>query len=127
MGQNGHASRCSTKEVLVDPADRLRERERRLVTKYGGDHPPKSFDGEDLQSEDPADAEHWVGVYSELVQFMHSLIEAASQASPDQAPPGNGLRGLRLQAQVLELHLAYWTDRLNGLSGIPDSHQGRRD
>jgi hypothetical protein len=108
------------KEGPVDPAERLRERERRLLSKYGGTHPPRSFDGENLQSEDPRDAEHWVGVYTELVQFIHTLIESAAEASPGHATPEpgrqtNGVRGMRLQAQVLELHLAFWTDRLNRL------------
>lgn len=105
----------------MDPAQRLRERERHLVTKYGGDHPPRSFDGENLQSEDPHDAEHWVDVYTELVGFMHTLIESASQVSADQEATGtgrhaDGLRGLRLQCKILELHLTYWTDRLNRLN-----------
>lgn len=113
----------------MDPADRLREREQRLATKYGGDHPPRSFDGENLQSEDPGDAEHWVDVYTELVAFMHTLIESVSAASPEQATTGaarraDGLRGLRLQCRILELHLSYWTDRLNRLNRlreIPES------
>lgn len=107
----------------MDPAERLRERERRALTEYPGLHPPHSFDGEDLQSQDPGDAEHWVGVYGELTEFMHTLIELASRTSPDEADPDHGLRGLRLQANLLELHLTYWTDQLERARGTRDSHE----
>lgn len=114
----------------MDPAERLREGERRLAIKYGGEHPPRSFDGEDLQSDDPADAEHWVGVYVELIQFMETLIESASSVPSGRFPTGgaptaDGLHGLRLQAQILELHLTYWTERLNGLCGHAGPDQER--
>lgn len=97
----------------MDPAQLLRERERQLIAEYPASHPPQAFDGEDLQCEDSATVEHWVGVYTELVDFVHSLVKPSSPDHPPQAPPAP--RAIELQARILELHLAYWTDRLNRL------------
>lgn len=104
----------------MDPAELLREQEGRLVAEYRASHPPRAFDGEDLQSEDLATAEHWVGVYTELVDFVHSL-PSLSPGDPDQSPVGTPRipPAIDLQARVLELHLAYWTDRLRRLRNGP--------
>lgn len=100
----------------MDPAQLLRQRERRLVREYGAGHPHRAFGGEDLGSEDLEDVEHWVAVYTELVQFMQNLIDSASQAAA--GPPAEGddpLRGMTIQTRCLELHLNFWSDKLSRL------------
>lgn len=103
----------------------LRQRERLLAVQYGVDHPPKGLDGEDLECDDLADAEHWVKVYTELADFTRSLLESASPGAPAGHPGSDrssgDLTALMLAARVHELHLAYWVNRLNGLRMECDS------
>lgn len=105
----------------MDPARVLREQQRLLAAETGVGEPPP-LEGEDLDSGDIADIEHWVDVYSALVTFTRSLLESASAESPDGVDPAPDqtpydLRVLMLQAQVQELHLTYWVNRLNRLRG----------
>lgn len=113
----------------MDTGEMVRERERLLAIQYGAEEMPKRLVGEDLECDDPADVEHWVEIYTELVGFTHSLLEAATQEGSvfgdcvsDRAPD---LRALTLRARVQELHLNYWLERLNRIradsgSGPPD-------
>ena len=75
--------------------------------------------GEDIQSEDAADAEHWVSVYAELVDFSRTVAERSDEMQSQGGTSGlaqdpNQAR-LTLQSKVQELHLAYWVERLNRL------------
>lgn len=103
----------------MEPARVLREQQHLLAVEFGaGD--PGFVEGENLESDDIADAEHWVDVYSELVDLTRSLLESASTGSPGAAGPtpeeaSTDLRALMLQAQIRELHLTYWVNRLNRL------------
>ena len=105
----------------------LRQSERLLAAQYGADGPPKLIDSEDLECEDPADVEHWVAVYTELVDFTRSLLETAPSPAESVGGPSTpehascDLRALMLLARVQELHLTYWTerrDRLRSESGF---------
>ncbi|MBO0702180.1 MAG: hypothetical protein J2P38_04555 [Candidatus Dormibacteraeota bacterium] len=105
----------------MDPAQALRDRERRLALQFGASQPPRALSGEDLECCDPRDARHWVGVYSELVEFMHGLLDCPPTGcagdpahTPDKVP--DHLRAMTLQVSVLELHLAFWKDRLRRLT-----------
>lgn len=98
----------------MEPARVLREQQRLLAAEYGVGEPPP-VEGEDLESDGMDDAEHWIDVYSELVEYTRNVLESASRRSPG-APP-HDLRLLMLQAQVQELHLTYWVNRLNRLRG----------
>lgn len=51
----------------------LREKERLFAIRYGTEQPPNPLDGEDLQSNDLADAEHWVQVYRAVVGLTHGV------------------------------------------------------
>ena len=90
----------------MDPLE-LREMERLLATEYGVEHTPNSPDSDDLESDDVEDAEHWVQVFTELMEFGHTMRETASEAPLDQRC------ALALQAKLHELHLAYWASRLD--------------
>ena len=108
----------------MDPAEVLRDRERLLAIEYGASHPPHSLSGEDLECDDPRDARHWIRVYTELVEFAHGLAQDGSSERDDDAPEVGYLhrdaRAMTLQVRVLELHLAYWTDRLRRLGPVCD-------
>lgn len=112
---------------FVKSWEMLQQTERLLALQYGADGPPKRLDDEDLQCDDMADVEHWVRVYTELVDFTRSLLDAAS--SPGASGAGgriqgrspSELRALMLQARVQELHLTYWTERLKHLHQESDS------
>lgn len=110
-------------EPTLDPAKALRDQERLLASEYGASRPPHALGGEDLECDDPRDARHWVAVYSELVTFAHGLIEEHSPGwladrSCDPLRLPESVRAMTLHARVLELHLAYWTDRLRRLGGV---------
>lgn len=113
----------------MDPAEVLRDRERVLALEYGASHPPHALSGEDLECEDPRDARHWVRVYSELVDFVHSLAQNESPEPVDGEAQDAGslppdVRAMTLQVRVLELHLAYWTERLRRLGRGCDPSRG---
>lgn len=106
----------------MDPAEVLRDSERDLATRFGVSHPPHALSGEDLDCSDPRDARHWVGVYTELFDFVHGLLDLSCPEDLDESPPSpdqlpDNVRAMMLQVRVLQLHLAYWTDRLRRLSG----------
>lgn len=111
----------------------LRQTEYVLALQYGAEGPPKRLAGEDLECDDRADVEHWVKVYTELVDFTRSLLDVASSpGASDAGNPASGRgpsdrRALKLQARVQELHLRYWTDRLNHLGQEADSAGTRSD
>ncbi|MBO0702193.1 MAG: hypothetical protein J2P38_04620 [Candidatus Dormibacteraeota bacterium] len=116
----------TAEDVIVSPADTLRETERRLAAQYGAGKVPKLLDAEDLECEDTADVEHWVEVYTELLDFTRSLMETASSsrtsAASDRASEqaSSDLRALAYRARVQELHLTYWSDRLQALRAASD-------
>lgn len=120
-------------ELTLDAAKVLRDQERDLAMEYGASRPPHPLlGGEDLECDDPRDARHWIGVYTELVQFMRALIEEQSSGSlddptlePRRLPAG--VRAMTLQARVLELHLSYWTERLRRSDGVDDSPGGGQE
>jgi len=109
----------------------LLEQQHLLAVEYGADE-PRPVEGEDLESADIADAEHWVDVYSGLVDFTCGLLESGPRASGDADDPAPGrspddLRPLMLQAQVQELHLTFWVNRLNRLRTQSGSGEDRPD
>ena len=80
---------------------------------YGASRPPSSLGGEDLECDDPRDARHWIGVYTELLGFVHELMQHQSSERGESE-----MRAMTLQARVIELHLAFWTDRLRRLDKL---------
>lgn len=73
-------------------------------------------DGEDLDSPLLDDADHWVSVYSELVEFKRDLLrEIDRQAREMSAETGEQVarnrRAFVLELERIELHLDYWLGR----------------
>ena len=123
--------RFAGQDVVVMSGETLRHTERLLAAQYGADVPPKLLDANDLESDDLFDAEHWVKVYTELVEFTRGLLDAASgqvesgEGNPASDEPPCDLRALRLAAEVQQLHLTFWLDRLHRLRADPQSDPDR--
>ncbi len=104
----------------MDLDDFVRNRDRllRLQAELQSDRAqPRDLEGEDLESTDPGDAEHWVAVYQELCRFKRFLIASIREesASVDQAAKGELSRddaALSTELERLDLHLTFWQDRL---------------
>lgn len=107
----------------------LRDKERLVAMRYGADNPPRLLDQEDLESQDPADAEHWVLVYREMVDALRTAQMSTSEAPPEDGQPVQGRlqseRAIRLETKMRELHLAFWGDELARLrrQSPPDNLQ----
>lgn len=84
-------------------AEEPRDKERSLAVEYGIVEASTSLVDENLESGGPRDAQHWVEVYNELVDFSHDLTNT---------PSGEAIylqRAIAFQAKPLEVHLAFWS------------------
>jgi hypothetical protein len=76
------------------------------------------LEGENRQSTDPDDAEHWYAVYSELVSFKERLLNETKnqlQKIPEVKPElaGYDLPFLEAELGRLRSGLSYWAARRN--------------
>ena len=76
--------------------------------------------GEDPETGELADADHWVATYTELVDFSRQLLSEVAPTSLDpEGPPGESVSptrlALELQLQLHLLHLRYWRRRRDQL------------
>lgn len=88
-----------------------------MIVEHRCDQPPTGIHAKALLCEDGLDAEDLVAVYAELSDFMRSLLEpwAPGAFEPagdlaDQLP--DHLRSVAMRIKLVDLRLAYWTDRL---------------
>lgn len=104
----------------MDVDDFLRQRDRllHLQAELQSDRAkPRDLEGEDLESPYPGDAEHWVAVYEELCRFKRFLLASIRQESESvdraaKAELSRDDRALSVELERLELHLAFWQERL---------------
>jgi hypothetical protein len=80
------------------------------------------FEGEDPGSHLAEDAEHWVSVYSELIQYKRSLMatseeEVAELEHPESQGEANNVDGVILATELerFRRRLAFWLARLEVL------------
>lgn len=76
----------------------------------------KHLPGEDLWSSSPGDANEWVAVYRELVDFIETMVGAIDERQrnlPNVAARGldRDLAIMTLQLKRYKLHLKYWQER----------------
>ena len=90
----------------------------------GGDGPTSHLQaGEDVETPYLDDAEHWVSVYRELVDFKHELLGQIDQhvAGADHLQSEQEMerdrRATELELERIKLHLAFWEQRREELSG----------
>lgn len=72
--------------------------------------------GEDVASGRLEDADHWVAVYSELVEFKRDLLREIDRQARDMSREAASeisynRRAFVLELQRMELHLNYWRER----------------
>lgn len=73
-------------------------------------------DGEDLHSALLDDADHWVGVYSELAEFKRELLreidrQARGMSAETAEQISRNRRTFELELERIKLHLDYWLGR----------------
>lgn len=73
-------------------------------------------EGEDLDSGDAEDADHWVAVYSELLEFKQDLLREIERQTREMSEEAARLassnhRAFLLELRRLEPHLEYWRGR----------------
>ena len=79
--------------------------------------PSHLLEGEDPETLQPHDAEHWVRVYSELLTFKQRLLRDAQQLAAETSSDardqiaGSDLPVLDAQATKLILRLEFWRRR----------------
>jgi hypothetical protein len=79
--------------------------------------------GEDVETPYLEDAEHWVAVYRELVEFKLELLAQIDQHVEDaehvhtEQEMGRDRRATELELERIQLHLAYWRQRREELRG----------
>lgn len=76
--------------------------------------------GLDFAGLEVEDADHWVAVYSELVQFRRDLLreidrQAGAMGEEAARQVTSNRRDFVLELQRLELQLEYWRDRRDEL------------
>lgn len=83
--------------------------------------------GEDLETSDVAEADHWISVYRELAQFSRELL--AEVAPGGRAGSVSHTRiALELELKLHELHLRYWQHRSQQLRAkFHDAHLNGND
>lgn len=83
--------------------------------------PDRLLEGEDPGTTDIADAEHWLGVYAELLGFKNRLVREAETGSDnlsDDASQEEALKDLSLldkEKQRLARRYIYWRQRAEEL------------
>ncbi len=109
-------------------SEELLQRSRRLAEEQagvlGGELPAAHLQaGEDVESPYLEDAEHWVSVYQELVQFKRDLLREIDEHVVDadhvqsEQEMGRDRRAAALELERIQLHLDYWVGRQDELRG----------
>lgn len=82
----------------------------------------RPLDGEDPESRSLADAQHWIGVYHQLVQLEQEMLDVLARvipSMPDEAQKEAEVTNLPVLASQIERfkhRLAYWQQRRDELS-----------
>jgi hypothetical protein len=112
MGEAPAASEVPSGEGLQDDAARMKQIAADAVD------PTHLLEGENPDSLQPHDAEHWVRVYSELLAFKRGLLSSARDLACATREParhaisGSDLPLLDAQARKLAGRLEFWRHRL---------------
>ena len=111
---------------MEPPPDELRDKAQGLAREQGRLEEQETdkerlLAGEDPNSPYPDDAEHWSGVYAELVGFKNDLLERLSQdrkllSEAAMAELERDENLLRVELERLKLRLSFWETRREELS-----------
>jgi hypothetical protein len=85
--------------------------------------PDRLLAGEDEHTEHLDDAEHWVKVYVELLEFKRSVLATTEEHVGTMEPDASAevqrtdLKALHAEALRFERRLVYWRGRVKALEG----------
>jgi len=88
--------------------------------------PDRLLDGEDEKTRHLDDAEHWVKVYKELLEFKRSVLATTEEHVGTMDPDASAevqqtdLKALHAEALRFERRLVYWRSRIAALQGQAD-------
>jgi hypothetical protein len=92
--------------------------------------PDRLLDGEDESTHHLDDAEHWVKVYLELLEFKRSVLATTEQhvgtmdADASSEVQKTDLKALHAEALRFERRLVYWRGRIAALQEQADRTKG---
>ena len=92
--------------------------------------PDRLLDGEDESSQHLDDAEHWVKVYMELLEFKRSVLATTEEhvgtmdADASSEVQRTDLKALHAEALRFERRLVYWRGRISALQEKADLPKG---
>ena len=88
-----------------------------------GADPDRLLDGEDPETLQIHDADHWIRVYKDLLAFKRQLLATANEIVPDLADAAReevgktDLIAMDSEARKFQRRLNYWTERRDELAG----------
>ena len=101
----------------VEPGDAREAAERAITATI-------LLDGEDAESRDQADAEHWIAAYSELISYKEALLitsarQRAQMENPSAQEEAKGVDVVILKRELenCRRRLAFWLMRLAEIKG----------
>ena len=92
--------------------------------------PDRLLDGEDESSQHLDDAEHWVKVYMELLEFKRSVLATTEEhvgtmdADASSEVQKTDLKALHAEALRFERRLVYWRGRISAIQEKADLPRG---
>jgi hypothetical protein len=92
--------------------------------------PDRLLDGEDEDSQHLDDAEHWVKVYAELLEFKRSVLATTEEhvgtmdADASLEVQKTDLQALHAEELRFERRLVYWRGRVSALQERADLSEG---
>ncbi len=107
--------------VLVNQSEATKAE---LAAQQGAD-PDRLLDGEDPDTLQVHDTDHWIGVYRDLLEFKHSLLARAHEMVPGMDVAARrevgqtDLIAMDAEARKFQRRLEYWQARRAELAGAP--------
>mgnify|MGYP001791797826 CR=1 FL=1 len=112
-GNDQHATGTERSAVMVQSQEKMRAEQ---VGTEGAD-PDRLLDGEDPETLQVHDADHWIRVYQDLLAFRRQLLATADEIIPDLADVARDavgktdLTAMDSEARKFQRRLNFWTER----------------
>jgi len=103
----------------ADPSEHTRAEDQQAALEQV--EPDRLLDGEDEETQNLDDAEHWIKVYRELLEFKRSVLATTEEhvgtmeADASAEVQKTDLKALHAEALRFERRLVYWRGRLAAL------------
>lgn len=119
MRRSDHDATGSERRVIVHEHNMTRAEQ----AGADGANPDRLLDGEDPETLQIHDADHWIRVYQDLLAFKRQLLATANEIVPDLADAARDEVGktdmlaMDAEARKFQRRLRYWTERHDELAG----------